>query len=143
MSAFGFSSPPYSPSENSLIYAICRCMVAFVWIYHGLVPKLIFHHVDEVSMTQALHIEFMDTMTTLSVIGWCEIAFGFFVLITWRIRQVLLLNMLIMAGALVHVAFTSPHFLIAAFNPVTLNLLMIALSFIGFIASRDRSSAEP
>ena len=118
-------------------------MVAFVWIYHGLVPKLVFRHVDELSMTRALHIEFMDTITTLSVIGWGEIAFGLFVLITWRTRQVLLLNMLIMAGALVHVAFTSPHFLIASFNPVTLNLLMIALSFIGFIASRDPSSTEP
>lgn len=45
-------------------------MVAFVWIYHGLVPKLIFQHEDEVTMINGLGIEFLDTMTTLSVVGW-------------------------------------------------------------------------
>ena len=54
----------------------------------------------------------------------------------------LLLNMVIMVGALANIAVTAPQYLIAAFNPVTLNLLMIALSLIGFIAGRDVSSAE-
>jgi|AP95_1055475.scaffolds.fasta_scaffold04474_5 hypothetical protein len=117
-------------------------MVAFVWIYRGLVPKLIFQHEDEVTMINGLGIEFLDTMTTLSVIGWGEIVFGVFFLLTWRIRHMLLLNMVIMVGALANIAVTAPQYLIAAFNPVTLNLLMITLSLIGFIAGRDVSSAE-
>ena len=133
---------PSFTSQNSLIYALCRCMVAFVWICHGLVPKLIFQHEDEVTMINGLGIEFLDTMTTLSVVGWGEIAFGVFFLLTWRIRHMLLLNMVIMVGALANIAVTAPQYLIAAFNPVTLNLLMITLSLIGFIAGRDVSSAE-
>ncbi|MDP7236482.1 MAG: hypothetical protein QGI34_07095 [Candidatus Latescibacteria bacterium] len=41
---------PSFTSQNSRIYALCRCMVAFVWIYHGLAPKLIFQHEDEATM---------------------------------------------------------------------------------------------
>ena len=54
----------------------------------------------------------------------------------------LLLNMVIMVGALANIAVTAPQYLIAAFNPVTLNLLMIALSLSGFFAGRDVSSDE-
>ena len=99
---------PSFTSQNSRIYALCRCMVAFVWIYHGLVPKLIFQHEDEVTMINGLGIEFLDTMTTLSVVGWGEIAFGVFFLLTWRIRHMLLLNMVIMVGALANIAVTAP-----------------------------------
>lgn len=131
------SSPP-----NRLIYAVSRCMVAFVWLYHGLVPKVIFEHADEIVMVEALNITFMDTMTTLSLVGWGEAAFGVFFLLTWRIRHMHLLNIAAMAGALINAAVVTPQYLIAAFNPVTLNLLMITLSVIGFIAGREASQDD-
>ena len=40
------------------------------------------------------------------------------------------------------VAVQSPEYLVAAFNPVSLNLLMIALSLVGVWSSRDLPTAQ-
>ncbi len=41
-------------NEPFMIHAIARITVAFIWIWHGLLPKLLFLHVDElVVLTQA------------------------------------------------------------------------------------------
>jgi hypothetical protein len=46
-----------------------------------------------------------------------------------------------MIAALLPVAVTSPQYLVAAFNPVTLNALIVALSTIGLLSARDLPSA--
>ena len=51
-------------------------------------------------------------------------------------------NIALMVLALLAVAVDSPHYLQAAFNPVTLNLAVIALSVIGWIASRRLPSSR-
>ena len=57
-------------------------------------------------------------------------------------RVVLVVNALLMLAALLAVAFKSPDYLWAAFNPVTLNLAVIALCFVGWIASRSLPTAR-
>jgi hypothetical protein len=46
-----------------------------------------------------------------------------------------------MAGALLSVALQSPSYLFAAFNPVTLNVAMIAFSVIGYLSTNNLTSA--
>ncbi|HEX8087453.1 MAG TPA: DoxX-like family protein [Blastocatellia bacterium] len=128
--------------QQSIIYAISRVVVAFVWIYHGLVPKLIFQHQDEVTMLMAAGIQPAGALSFLRIVGWAELALGLLLLIAWRVRNLFLANIVLMICALAVVAANSPQHLIAAFNPVTLNTLMIALSFIGFMAGKDIPSAK-
>jgi len=52
------------------------------------------------------------------------------------------LNVLAMLGALIAVALRSPSYLVAAFNPVTLNVGMVLLSIIGYISAADLPSAS-
>jgi hypothetical protein len=54
---------------------------------------------------------------------------------------VLLVNAVLMVVATIVVAFWSPEYLTAAFNPVSLNLSVCALSVIGWIASARMPSA--
>lgn len=128
--------------QRSLIYGISRVVVAFVWIYHGLVPKLIFQHQDEVEMLTAAGIELADALSVLRLIGWAEVAFGLLLLIAWSARKLFLANIVLMVCALVAVAANSPQYLTAAFNPVTFNITMMAISFIGFMAGKDIPSAK-
>jgi hypothetical protein len=63
-------------------------------------------------------------------------------LIAWRIRSLFPLNIVLMLLAIVAVAIHSPAYLTAAFNPLTLNLCVISLAVIGWVASRTLPSAR-
>jgi DoxX-like family len=76
------------------------------------------------------------------VAGVLEVAFAAVTLAGWRWRPLFLWNVLAMAVALGGVALNSPGYLVAAFNPVTLNAGMILLSAIGYLASVDLPSAS-
>jgi peptidoglycan biosynthesis protein MviN/MurJ (putative lipid II flippase) len=52
-------------------------------------------------------------------------------------------NVVVMVAALVGVAVSSPEYMTAAFNPVTLNVCMIALAVVGLaVAKRVPTAAR-
>ena len=112
------------------VHGIARLTLAFVWIWHGLVPKLLFQDADELLMLQQAGLR----AQWMVYAGAFEVAFGVAVLLLWRQRWLFVLQMLLMAAALVSVALRSPAYLHHAFNPVTLNLLVIALAIVGWLA---------
>jgi uncharacterized membrane protein YphA (DoxX/SURF4 family) len=122
----------------AMVHAIARVTVAFIWIWHGLIPKLLFHSADELTMLRQANI----SLQWLPLVGVAEVAMGLLVLILWNSRIPLLLSALLMVFATAAVALRSPQFLTAAFNPVSLNLAVIALCVVGLIASRSIPSAR-
>lgn len=114
----------------SLVYGISRTAIVAIWLWHGLVPKLLFPQMDELHMLAALGLPHR----LLPITGALEIAFGLTGLLAWRWRGYFLVTTAAMALALVSVAIASPEFLAHAFNPVTLNLAVIALSCVGYLA---------
>lgn len=129
---------PESSAILSSIHGVARISVALVWIWHGLVPKLMFHHADEVMMLHQAHI----SPRWLSALGISEIVMGILVLFTWNRRIALFASALLMVLATVGVAVFSPQFLPAAFNPVSLNFSVLALCVVGLIAARSIPSAR-
>lgn len=122
----------------SLIHALCRGAIAAVWLWHGLVPKLLFRNLDEQRMLEQAGL----SVTALPWLGAAEIAFGVLLLVTWRVRSLLLLNAALMLAATVAVAVNSPTYFQAAFNPFSLNLAVLALSLSGWLASGSLPSAK-
>ena len=122
----------------SLIHALARLGLAFTWIWQGLIPKLLYPSVDEKAMLGASGLP----ESVLPIVGAVECAIALGTLCTWRWRPLFLLNALLMAAALLSVVLRSPSYLVAAFNPVTLNVLMIVLSAAGYISSEDLPSAS-
>ena len=129
--------------ERSIMYSISRVFIIFVWIYQGMVPKLLFHHTDEITMMLVAGIKQSQALSYVGFVGWGRKAgFGVFLLFAWGIRKLFLVNIVLMMIALIAVASNSPQFLISAFNPVSLNLTIIAVSIIGFISGKDLPSAK-
>jgi hypothetical protein len=78
----------------------------------------------------------------LPTIGALELLFAAATLFLWHWRPFFPVNTLLMTGALAAVAFQSPTYLVAAFNPVTLNVGMILLSAVGYFSAAELPSAS-
>ncbi|MCG8519522.1 MAG: DoxX-like family protein [Pseudomonadales bacterium] len=120
-----------------LNYAICRLTIAFVWLYHGLVPKLLYLHEDELAMSLAAGLSQTAAETLATLAGVAEIGMAFAVLFFWRQRWPLILTVVAMLGLLVFVAAFQPELLGGAFNPVTTNAALIALAIVGLNLQRS------
>jgi len=133
---------PAASMRQSVAYGISRLTVAFIWIYHGLIPKLLFDHRDESAMLLAHGVSAGGVRGLIVAAGVAEVAFGLLVLIAWRARIFLVLTIIAMIVALVSVAVGSPDILVAAFNPVTLNVAVIALATIALVNSQNLPTAR-
>lgn len=111
-------------------YALCRGTVAFVWLYHGLVPKLLGPHEDELSMNQALGLSVVEAHNLALASGVAEAAFGLSILLFWNHRWPLLITAASMVGLLLFAALSLPSLLLAAFNPLTTNLCVFVLAIV-------------
>jgi uncharacterized membrane protein YphA (DoxX/SURF4 family) len=128
--------------RQSVIYAICRLMVAFVWLYQGLVPKLLFANPDESAMLADAGWSAESISAAVRWAGIAEIAFGVLLIVAWRVRTLFAMTIVLMLAAIAFVGAESPRYLSAAFNPVTLNLSMVALSVIGLLCRSNLPSAS-
>jgi hypothetical protein len=129
---------PEASAALSLIHATARAAIAAIWVWQGLVPKLIYRSIDE----QAMLAQAGLPVVLVPWVGGLEIAVGLAFLWAWRWRGAFVANIGLMVLALIAVAVNSPAYLKAAFNPVTLNLAMIALSVVGWIAARKLPSSR-
>jgi hypothetical protein len=122
-------------------HACARGTVALVFAYHGLVPKLLTRDADELAMLRDAHIPSDWLATALSAAGVAELAFAFVLLLSWRHRWPSVACLVLMLVATVVVIASSPHYLAAAFNPLTLNLSVAALCLLDLVNLADAPSA--
>jgi hypothetical protein len=127
--------------QRTLIHAICRAAVALVWLYQGLVPKLIARHPDELRMLADAGVGEVAS-PALTAIGCAEVCLGACALLFFRSRWPLALTPLLMMLATFAVAVNSSRYLYAAFNPVSLNFLLAVVSLIGLMVMNDLPSAR-
>jgi hypothetical protein len=111
-------------SSQSPVLLVSRIALAFVWIYQGIVPKLVCQSPVELGLLSHLGPLYGFLC---SVMGYGEMLFGLLLLVSpWR--WPFILNILAMVGLFVYVSLTDPRLLVQPFNPVTLNMALIALS---------------
>jgi hypothetical protein len=124
-----------------LIHQICRFTVGGIWLYQGLVPKLLGPHVDELAMSQAFGIPHELGTTVSQIAGISEIAFGVTVIVLHHHAWPQWLSAVMTALLLAFVAIYAPAYLAAAFNPVVMNVASIALSAIALLILSERKPA--
>lgn len=122
--------------------AIARLALGLVFLYHGLVPKLLFLSPDEVRMIEA-HGWPLSTQRIADVAGAAEIVLALAILLLRRSRWPLWLAAAALLGLLVDVALFAPELLLGAFNPVSTNVAALALCAIALLGERDATPPRP
>jgi hypothetical protein len=132
---------PASAVRQALVAGLARIAIAAILAYHGLVPKLLGPHADELAMLQDAGIPAARAGDLAMCIGVVELLIAVLLLVAWRQRWLVWLILALMPVATVGVALSSPRYLGAAFNPVSLNLAVAALAVIALLAGRDLPTA--
>jgi hypothetical protein len=131
---------PEASRDRALVYALSRGTMAFIWFYHGLVPKLLYHDKIELDLLSRIAPpERLHAATTLA--GLVELLFACVLLVLWRRSWPLWLTLVLMLVGIPVVAISAPAYLTSAFNPLTLNISIAALSSIAIVAGRDLPTA--
>lgn len=111
----------------SLLYVTLSVLLGVLWIYQGLVPKLLFPESGELAILQSTGLFKGMESVALQVFGMSEIVFGLmFLLIKSKILHWLNIIALVVLG--IGAAISLPALYTEPFNPATLTLAMAGLS---------------
>ena len=111
------------------VLLICRVALAFSWIYQGAVPKIVCQSKGEIDLLGHVIPIYQWVCEAVLWMGIVEILFGLFLLVT-RWRMVFWFNVVALIGLLGFVVLFEPTMFTLPFNPLTLNVALIALSVI-------------
>jgi hypothetical protein len=132
---------PKTSRDRAIGYALARGTAAFIWFYHGLVPKLLYHDKAELDLLSRIGTAPQNLSKAATLAGIAEIAFAFLLVALWRQTWLLWLTVVLMMAGIPVVAASAPSYLTAAFNPVTLNVSLAVLALIAIVAKRDLPTA--
>lgn len=133
--------PPEASIRRALVHGLCRLSVAFVWLYQGLVPKLLARHPQELALVRAGPLPDALARDVLTALGVGELLFGLALLWFWRERRLLLLAaalpLVLTAGAIA----ATPSVVTGPFNPVVTTVTVVALAAAGYLVGDDVPTA--
>ena len=118
------------------INTISRLSVAFVYFYHGLIPKIIWLDDVEVLMDEAHNIG-IKSETIALIGGITEITLSLAIIFFKKSLLPIYLAIGLFVVLLIDVAIMLPELLIKAFNPLTINTVCLALCLIVIISHSD------
>ncbi|MCA9937425.1 MAG: DoxX-like family protein [Anaerolineales bacterium] len=120
--------------------AVIHGALALLWLYQGLVPKLMFPQMGETALVGAMMPAFIAPETYVTIFGWLEILFGLLFLWPRLARPLHWLNIAVLIGLGMAPLLVQPHLYAAPFNPASLSLAMMALS-LAFLAASSHERA--
>lgn len=138
-------SNPLSAIQRLTHQQLARFTVAFIFIYHGLVPKIIAVDAYEVYMSQQLSlfirpVVYIAQRDITLFAGICELMLGLLILLLPKRKLPLWLAFIGLVSLLIVVVFLTPELLTGAFNPVTTNIAAMVLVWIALHPDMAKSS---
>lgn len=124
---------PKQAVRQTLVHTVARIGLALIFVYHALVPKMFGHHADEVAMLRDMGVPPGVTDVALAILALTELLLALALLFFWQRRWPPLVILSAMLPATIGVALSSPRFLGAAFNPVSLNLAVACLAIVDLL----------
>ncbi len=115
-------------------HAVARLAIAMVWLWHGLVPKLLFPH-EEQALLLAAGLSATTATHTVQLAGIAEVMVAAAHLMTdraWPLILTLVAMPLLAAGA----CLSAPQLLLSPFTPVSIGMAMMGLASVALLNSR-------
>ncbi|ENB9400447.1 DoxX-like family protein [Bacillus cereus] len=128
--------------RKTMTYWLVCFLFAFVWMYQGIFPKIIFSHPEEMKMLSASIDSTGNNIAILKVIGMLEIIFGIIWIFPVPKQKLFILHIFMLIALTIVAGFTNIVSFTEPFNPITLNVLLMGLSIVGYINSFDLPSAK-
>ena len=119
---------------------VCRFSIAFIWLYQGIVPKLLGPHADELRMNMALGLNEAQAHLLSYVGGGMEVVLGLMVWVFYRQRWPYVITIAALFGLFAFTLFVVPAFTVSAFNSTTVNLAVCSLAVIALAELRVMES---
>jgi len=133
---------PRSSILRCLRYWIVSIVLCFLWVYQGLVPKLLFANTGELELISQIGLFRGYEPSVLAIAGVLEILFGLtFLFIRKRNKLLHYINIFLLIGLLLS-GMAFPSVFLAPFNPITLNGAMIALSATQLLENEPLATAK-
>lgn len=104
--------------------------LAVLWIYQGIVPKIIYNALEEQRFWQYLGLDELSMLFLIKISGYIEIIFGLLFLIFRQSKILHVFNILGLIALTIVVAVIYPLYFTSSFNPFVMNLAMIGLSVV-------------
>ena len=129
-------------SKQTPTLLLCRIALAFSWIYQGAVPKIVCQSRGEIDLLGHVIPVYQWVCEAIFWIGAGEIAFGLLLLLAaWS--WLFWINIVALTGLLLFVLLFEPSMYTLPFNPLTLNISLIALSVIALIEIHKINPSHP
>ncbi len=120
--------------------SIARWAVAFVFFYHGLVPKLLLIHPSEITLVAATPTMGIEPAILVRLAGVAEVGLAVLIIVFWQYRWPLYVAGLALAGLIAATLLFAPAIMVAAFNPVSLTVTTTALVWIALRPTHESQS---
>jgi len=124
-------------SNFVIINYVSRIGIAFVFFYHGLVPKILMLSSGEIAMIEAHELAVSSNIVAI-VGGVLEIVLAALLLVFYRHKWSIYIAAVALLVLLIDVTIFSPQFLWQAFNPVTLNVSVLCLCVVNLLSLGGR-----
>jgi hypothetical protein len=141
MATMPFPATPSPRTALARIRWLCNLTVAGIWLYQGIVPKLLGPHPDEIAMSAAFGIPAAFQATVSHAAGAGEVLLGLCILAFPHRALPQIVSAVVTAALLAFVALYAPRYLVGAFNPVVMNTASIVLSAVAVMALRAEPTA--
>lgn len=127
--------------EHSSLQVV-RYILGFSWMYHGFFPKLLTVAPLERQLTATMGFSAEVSNLITKCAGISELIFGFILIVFYKNKHIIHLNMLALIALCIFVAVQMPVLLIEAFNPVTTNLALIGFSYV-LLKNQNQTNNDP
>lgn len=134
--------PPRISIMKTLFQIILSGILAFIWIYQGLVPKVLYQEAGELALLKGTGLLQGKEELFLYGLGAGQITFGLLFLIFSRSKWLHLINIVALISLGVGAVMSGGSIFAAPFNPATLTLAMIGYSAMALLNLRDLPSAS-
>jgi hypothetical protein len=117
-----------NPKFFTLPLRSIQLSLVFLWLYQGLIPKILFQSAAEIAIWQNMGFELNLAKIMVGLSGLAEMIFGLLFL-KWNHFIILhCINIVGLVVLLLLIIITDPLQITTAFNPMVMNIAMLMLS---------------
>lgn len=128
------------------ILHICRLTLAVLWLYQGIVPKIMGPHPDEIIIAdgvlslQAFSLPVLKSLSAQQMVfyaGMGEVVFGLLIFLFYKQRLIYTFNNMALVILFIMTVWLTPQFIMAAFNAFAINVAMFAIGCIAIVCLKS------